>query len=67
MGDRVRLYWRGPFPRISKGTRAITPPPWLIYDWIFTTIESNTSPYIKVDAGYMVRDPATFSWRELSG
>jgi hypothetical protein len=53
-----------PFPYFERHSRHHTAPG-LIYDWIIHKIELNTAPYIKVDAGYMVRDPATFSWREI--
>jgi hypothetical protein len=53
-----------PFIYMERHSRHHTAPG-LIYDWIIHKIELNIAPYIKVDAGYMMRDPAKSSWREI--
>ena len=53
-----------PFPYMERHSRHHTAPG-LIYDWEVQKIELNTAPYIKVDAGYMIRDPARPGWREV--
>jgi hypothetical protein len=53
-----------PFQYLDRHSRHHTAPG-LIYDWIIRKIELNTAPYIKVNEGYIVRDPSIFSWREI--
>jgi hypothetical protein len=53
-----------PFPYMERHSRHHTAPG-LIYDWTIQRIELNTAPYIKADAGYMMRDPARSGWREI--
>lgn len=53
-----------PFQYLERHSRHHTAPG-LIYDWTINKIEINTAPYIKVEAGYRMRDPARPGWREI--
>jgi hypothetical protein len=53
-----------PFQYSERHSRHHTAPG-LIYDWTINKIEINTAPYIKVEAGHRIRDPARPGWREI--